>query len=193
MPPYDGRAPAVLDLPTGRLVRLRLPRPEDQPLIDGWSLPCNRSAWNTHDKPPRTIAERLAAGPLVGENGGMLLIVRLADERPVGDIAWKPAYYGRSGDTRSRAWRIGREILAEARGHGLGSEAMSLLVGWLFRNTDANRVDGYTEDGNIAAQRSLAKAGWLREGVLRGALYRAGGYHDVIMYAMIRADWARLT
>jgi RimJ/RimL family protein N-acetyltransferase len=152
-------------------------------------MPESRSKWNAGTRRPRTIAERLERGPLVSGDGGILLIVRLTDERPVGDIVWKPVYYGQKDDTRSRAWRIGRELLPAARGLGYGTEAMRLLVGWLFRTTDANRVDGYTDCGNDASRRSVEKAGWRREGVLRGALYRGGEYRDVAMYAMTRADW----
>ncbi|MEO3814450.1 GNAT family protein [Sphaerisporangium sp. B11E5] len=180
------------DWPVGDLVRLRLPRVEDQPAIDEWSLPRARSRWNAGVKRPRTVAERLESGPLVSADGGILLIVRRADERPVGDIVWKPVYYGQKSDTRSRAWRIGREMVPAARGQGYGTEAMRLLVGWLFANTDANRVDGYTDCGNTASRRSVEKVGWRFEGVLRGAVYRDGEHRDMAMYGLTRADWAAL-
>ncbi|MFC6084161.1 GNAT family N-acetyltransferase [Sphaerisporangium aureirubrum] len=178
------------DWPAGDLVRLRLPRVDDQPVIDEWSMPQARSRWNAGVRRPRTVAQRLESGPLVSGDGGILLIVRLADERPVGDIVWKPVYYGQKDDTRSRAWRVGRELLPAARGQGYGTEAMRLLIGWLFATTDANRVDGYTDCGNEASRRSVAKAGMRHEGILRGALYRDGEYRDLAMYAVTRADWA---
>jgi len=179
----------MIQWPAGERIRLRPPTVDDQPAIDAWRLSRHRSRWNDRGGPPRTIAERLAAGPLIGPEGGMLLIVRLADEVPIGDIAWRPVYYGRTGDVRSRAWRIGREMLAGARGQGLGTEAMRLLVDWLFATTEVNRVDGYTDVENIASQRSVEKAGWRREGVLRGTVYRDGRHRDVIMYGLTRADW----
>jgi RimJ/RimL family protein N-acetyltransferase len=177
------------DWPVGSLVRLRLPTVDDQPAIDRWSLPAHRSSWNTHAKRPRTIAEKLAAGPLVGDDGGTLLIIRLTDDQPVGDIVWRPAYYGPAGDVRSRAWRVGREMLDGTRGQGLGTEALTLLIEWLFTNTDVNRIDGYTDIENVASQRSVAKAGLRQEGILHGAVYRDGIHRDVIMYGLTRADW----
>jgi RimJ/RimL family protein N-acetyltransferase len=179
--------------PRGRLVRLRPPEPADQPVIDTWSAAGNRSGWNTHARAPRTIAERLAEGPLIGEHGGIALIVRLADDQPIGDIAWKPVRYGPRSDLRSRAWRLGRELAPHARGQGYGTEALRLLIGWLFEHTEVNRLDGFTDVHNLPSQRSVEKAGLLREGVLRGAVHRGGQWHDVIMYAITRDDWLAQT
>ena len=36
--------------------------------------------------------------------------------------------------------------------------------------------------------RSLEKAGFIREGALRGAQFRAGGYHDLVGYSILRSD-----
>ena len=40
----------------------------------------------------------------------------------------------------------------------------------------------------MAEQRSLEKAGFRREGVLRSAQGRADGLHDLAVYAVLRAD-----
>ncbi|WP_220447863.1 GNAT family N-acetyltransferase [Nonomuraea diastatica] len=40
----------------------------------------------------------------------------------------------------------------------------------------------------MAEQRALEKAGFTREGVLRGSGFRAGRWHDSVLYSMIRAD-----
>ena len=41
---------------------------------------------------------------------------------------------------------------------------------------------------NVASQRALAKAGFLYEGVARGAQFRAGTHHDLMLYGITRAD-----
>jgi RimJ/RimL family protein N-acetyltransferase len=51
-----------------------------------------------------------------------------------------------------------------------------------------NRVEAATDLDNIAEQRSLEKAGFRREGVLRGSQWRAGAYHDLVYYALLRTD-----
>jgi aminoglycoside 6'-N-acetyltransferase len=34
----------------------------------------------------------------------------------------------------------------------------------------------------------LERAGFLREGIVRGAQYRGGSWHDLVLYARVRAD-----
>ena len=53
------------------------------------------------------------------------------------------------------------------------------------------RVEASTDVDNIAEQRSLDKAGFTREGVIRRAQYRAGGYHDLVGYSFVRDDLER--
>ena len=76
----------------------------------------------------------------------------------------------------------------EARGHGFGTEAQRQLTDWLFANTTVNRVEAQTDVANVAEQRSLAKAGFRREGIARGSQFRAGGYHDLVTYSRLRDD-----
>ncbi|HEX2140962.1 MAG TPA: GNAT family protein, partial [Candidatus Limnocylindria bacterium] len=68
------------------------------------------------------------------------------------------------------------------------AEAQRLLARWLFDNSDLNRVEASTDVENVAEQRSLEKAGFVREGIQRGAQFRAGAYHDLVTYAVIRSD-----
>ncbi len=41
---------------------------------------------------------------------------------------------------------------------------------------------------NLPEQRSLEKAGYVREGIQRGAQFRAGAYHDLVTYSRLRDD-----
>jgi RimJ/RimL family protein N-acetyltransferase len=88
----------------------------------------------------------------------------------------------------SDAWNIGIELIPEARGRGHGTEAQRLLAAWLFANTTLNRVEASTDVENVPEQRSLEKAGYVREGIQRRAQYRAGGYHDLVTYSRLRDD-----
>ena len=59
---------------------------------------------------------------------------------------------------------------------------------WLFANTSLNRVEAQTDLENVPEQRSLEKAGFIREGIARGAQFRAGAHHDLVTYSRLRAD-----
>ncbi len=101
-------------------------------------------------------------------------------------MGWHGIGYG--PNSASRAWNIGIALIPSARGHGYGGEAQRQLADELFRTTDANRVEASTDVENIPEQRSLEKAGYTREGVVRGAQMRAGGYHDLVTFSRLRSD-----
>ncbi len=75
-----------------------------------------------------------------------------------------------------------------ARGQGCGTEAQRQLVHYLFASTLFNRIEAHTEVDNNAEQRALERAGFIREGVIRGTCWRMGKWRDGVLYAAIRAD-----
>lgn len=101
----------------------------------------------------------------------------------IGTMSWHAVPYG---PTRgSRAWSMGIALTPTTRGQGLGTLAQRMLSDYLLQS--AHRVEASTDVDNHAEQRSLEKSGFTREGVLRGAQYRADGlHHDLVMYARTR-------
>lgn len=121
-------------------------------------------------------------GMLTAENG---MLVPTLDDRVLGLVSW---HRSRTGQT-SYCWNMGLVLMPEARGHGYGTEAQRLLVEYLFAHTQLNRIEATTEVDNRAEQRSLEKAGFTREGILRGYAFRDGQWRDNVLYSMVRADW----
>ena len=119
-------------------------------------------------------------------NNGMLWVERLDGGEPLGTVQYRRIAYGPNPE--SMGWDIGIELLTDARNQGYGAEAQRLVADWLFETTPANRVEAQTDIENVAEARSLEKAGFTRDGVLRGAQFRAGGYHDLIVYSRVRSD-----
>lgn len=143
---------------------------------------------------PGHIRRRFEAG-FITMDGGKLAIVR--DTTPgepdeagklgdvfIGDVGWHRVITG----PNSATWNIGIGILAKERGKGYGSRAQRLLVEYLFSHTLFNRIEAGTETANIAEQRALEKAGFTREGVIRGASFRGGAWRDMVSYSIVRAD-----
>jgi RimJ/RimL family protein N-acetyltransferase len=118
-------------------------------------------------------------------NPGIVLVV-LVGGKPVGSVSWHGVSYG--GTLSSAAWNMGIGLLPEARGRGYGTLAQRLLVEHLFDTTELDRVEASTDVDNLAEQRSLEKAGFRREGVLRGAQLRGGTRRDIVHYGIVRAD-----
>jgi RimJ/RimL family protein N-acetyltransferase len=79
-------------------------------------------------------------------------------------------------------------MAAQFRGRGYGTAAQRLLVRYLFAHTQVNRVEATTEITNLAEQRALEKAGFTREGVMRGTTFRQGRWHDQIIYSVLRDE-----
>jgi RimJ/RimL family protein N-acetyltransferase len=115
----------------------------------------------------------------------LLVIAALDDDRLVGMVNW---YW----ECRETDWRrIGIGLYEPAiRGRGVGTEALRLWTSYLFRSTDALRLDLATYSGNPAMCRAAVAAGFVEEARLRQARRWAGGVHDAMIYGAIRAEWA---
>ena len=115
-----------------------------------------------------------------GEHHRAVIVV---DDDIIGTMSWHAVHYGPT--VGSRAWSMGIALAPQWRGQGWGSLAQRLLADHLLPS--AHRVEASTDVDNVAEQRSLEKAGFHREGILRGAQLRADGrHHDLVMYARTR-------
>lgn len=168
----------------GHLARLRPVTPDDAELLELWQSTEYRGEFNDFGMPRRLFRERIQEDGLVNRQGGTLMVERVADSKPIGTVSWREVRYGPNPE--SIAWNIGISLTPEARGHGLGSEAQRILVAHLFATTPVKRIEAGTDVDNLAEQRALEKAGFQKEGVLRQAQYRPGGWHDLVIYACVR-------
>jgi RimJ/RimL family protein N-acetyltransferase len=165
-------------------VRLRQAIPADAGLLERWQGPDYRGEFNEFGLPLRPLAPAIGENRLIDEERGALIVEVVADGRPIGSVSWHAVRYG--PNPQSLVWNIGINLIPEARGHGFGAEAQRILADWLFATTTANRVEAMTDVDNTQEQRSLEKAGFVREGVLRGAQFRAGAWHDIVVYSLLR-------
>ncbi len=78
---------------------------------------------------------------------------------------------------------------AENRGCGYGAEALSLLVGYIFKQMNLNRVGLFVFDFNKRAIKSYEKIGFKLEGILRQELYRNGRYNDVYQMSILKSEY----
>jgi RimJ/RimL family protein N-acetyltransferase len=117
------------------------------------------------------------------------LIVELAgdgDPVPIGDVSWHAVDYG--PPPASRCWNIGINLLPDWRGHGYGTRAQRLLAEHLLATTPVERIEASTDVENVAERRSLERAGFTFEGILRRAQFRAGAWHDMASYSLVRGE-----
>lgn len=163
--------------------RLRAARPDEAALLARWRAE-PASPYEDFAGPPPPGVD-VSARPAPPEGGGELVVTDGADA-PLGTVSWRPVLYGPSPG--SQAFDIGISLRPPARGRGHGSRAQRLLADYLFAATPVHRVQASTDVDNLAEQVALRRAGFVLEGVLRGAQWRAGAYHALQSWARLRTD-----
>lgn len=128
------------------------------------------------------VARRFAEDGYLGADDGRLMIDVSADA--AGLVSYVSGCYAGTG----KYWEIGIVLLPEWRGRGVGWRAQALLCDYLFRHTPAQRIQAATHPENVAEQKSLQKAGFSLEGVVRAAEFRAGQWRDGFLYSRLRDD-----
>lgn len=83
---------------------------------------------------------------------------------------------------------LGYWVARPAWGRGIATEAARAVVAYAFDGLGLHRVEARRWVGNEASGRVLAKVGLRDEGVQRGALWRDGEAHDVIVSGLLRDD-----
>jgi RimJ/RimL family protein N-acetyltransferase len=76
----------------------------------------------------------------------------------------------------------------EHRRKGIASEAVNLLVRYLFETKQVNRIRLVIHPDNLASRRLAEKCGFRHEGTARGAWYNRGSHQDVEIYAILHRD-----
>lgn len=91
-------------------------------------------------------------------------------------------------DWRARTTEVGYWAAPWARGRGVVTRAVSLLVRWALLEQGFERVELRAATGNAASQRVAEKAGFLRERVARNAGLVHAGRVDLVVYSLVPAD-----
>jgi RimJ/RimL family protein N-acetyltransferase len=73
-------------------------------------------------------------------------------------------------------------------GHGYMTEAVQLLVDYLFATKKQHRIQLVIVPENGASRRIAEKCGFVLEGTARGAFYNDGRNQDVVIYSLLRTD-----
>src|SRR5262245_33441525 len=84
---------------------------------------------------------------------------------------------------------VGYWLRPEARGRGAATVAVQLIARWAFDELGVQRLELTTAPENVASQRVAERAGFTREGVLRGLVAtKNDGRRDSVMFSLLPAD-----
>jgi RimJ/RimL family protein N-acetyltransferase len=168
--------------PGSVVTRLRPARDDEAELLASWRADPQTEYEDWGGPPPG-----LPAGDSIPKPHGMgELLITDGHDVPVGTVSWHQVLHG--PNTGSIALDIGIGIRPEHRGHGHGSRAQRMVTEYLFRTFPVHRVQASTDVSNLPEQRALERAGFVREGIIRGAQWRGGAWHDLVSYARLRDD-----
>ena len=128
------------------------------------------------------LRRRFAENGLWERDEGTLLIWNQADEI-VGHIEFfTPVTYW-------DAFELSYQLYGDRHaGHGYTTEAVQLLVDYLFATKKQHRIHLVIVPGNAASVRIAEKCGFVLEGTVRGAFFNDGRNHDVLLYSLLRTD-----
>lgn len=75
------------------------------------------------------------------------------------------------------------------QGQGIMTKACKVLISYLFRTKDLNRMEIMAMPANTGSRAVAQRLGFRHEGTLRQAMYLAGAFHDLELYALLKAEW----
>ncbi|MFG1642268.1 GNAT family N-acetyltransferase [Amycolatopsis sp. NPDC049252] len=164
-------------------VVLRPFREEDLPVLDRFATEpavLGEHQWSGFTD-PRARRRRWAEDGFLGARDTAPAVV--ADDAVAGMASCEAAD---RGGPAGGCFEIGLTLLPEHRGRGTGLAAHRLLVAHLFAVTRAHRLEAFTDGENVAEQKTLERAGFHREGVMRQVTWRNGSWRDEVIYALFR-------
>ncbi len=129
-----------------------------------------------------TFRSRFAEHGYWQREEGMLLI-----ETPDGETAghiefFQPVSYW-------DAFELSYQLYDDAyAGRGYTTEAVQLLVDYLFGAKKQHRIHLVIVPENTASRRIAEKCGFVLEGTVRGAFFNDGRNVDVLLYSLLRSD-----
>jgi ribosomal-protein-alanine N-acetyltransferase len=165
----------------GKNVNLRILEKEDVPLYAEWvNNPDFYGEYDYLDQRARTEIEKRLENPRPEDRK---FVIQKKDGTRVGIIeAEQRSAYG-------DLLEVGFTVVPSERRKGYCSEALMIMVDYLFLSRSVVRLQARTDARNLASQRVLEKAGFKKEGVLRKATFIRGDWRDLFVYGILREEW----
>ena len=172
----------MLELLEGKNVNLRLVEKEDLPLLAEWiDNPAFFGEYNPLTQMSQTDLEKAR------EN--VLKNIELADFLIEKKDGSKIGYIQHFNYPPVKRLEIGFSMIPNERGKGYCTEAVRIMIDYLFLSKDLIRIQAQTETGNLASQKVLEKAGFSKEGNMRKCDFSRGEWRDSYLYSILREEW----
>jgi RimJ/RimL family protein N-acetyltransferase len=88
-----------------------------------------------------------------------------------------------------RQCEIGFTMSPDHQGHGYATEAVRLLLNYLFTQRGKHRIAAFCDPRNTASAALLGRVGMRREGHLRESTWAKGEWTDDLVYGLLVDEW----
>lgn len=105
--------------------------------------------------------------------------------RPIGVVSVEDADWKRP--------ELGYWLVPEVHGEGYGTEAVALVVEFVFRSYDTPAIGAGAFAFNDASQGLLESLGFTEEGRRRKYMFVNGKHRDMVQYGLLREEWHEQT
>ncbi len=167
----------------GEKVRLRAPQRSDIPTFVKWFNDPEATEFLLRS-PPMGMEEEERWFDEHPKREGKVFSIETLDGRLIGNIGIIQI------DWTNRNADIGIIIgEKDCWSKGYGTEAISLLLGYMFDELNLERIGLYCDVENRRAQRCYEKCGFQNEGVFRHHRFRAGKFTDDVAMSILREEW----
>lgn len=168
----------------GKNINLRLIKEEEVPVVNElYSDVLNRGDYYPIGLRPLVMEKkRFEENGFWGDEMGWLLVTDKED-----------GILGIIGYFKTASYLDGYELGAiiykkEDRAKGYMTEAVKILIAYLFEEKKVERLQATLIVGNKGSECVFRKVGLKKEGVLRCGVYHRGSYQDIEMYSIIRSE-----
>ncbi len=167
----------------GKTVNLRIMEKDDLPLFLEWlNKPKVTGEYNPLHQISKSQVEKMLDDP----SDFQPFMIEKKDSNKIGFIVHFHVLHLGTG---TKQLEIGYTLVPSERGKGYGTEAVNLMVDYLFLSRENMRIQAQTDKRNIASQRVLEKARFKKEGTLRRSFFMQGKWVDSFIFSILREEW----
>jgi RimJ/RimL family protein N-acetyltransferase len=108
---------------------------------------------------------------------GRLFLIEKKDRGKIGEVH------------HMKDMEIGYGLIPTERAKGYCTEAVNIMVDYMFLSKNVMRVYAHFNVDNVASQKVLEKAGFSKDGVIRKSEFIRGEWRDRYLYSILREEW----
>ena len=162
----------------GKNVNLRVVQKEDLPVLVQWNNDLEFGGeYEPIEQSSLSEFEKWYSGLRSEEKW---FIIEKKDGSKIGQIVCSP---------KGAHYSVGFRLIPEVRNKGYCTEAVRIILDYLFLSKDIVRIESEANPQNTASLRVLEKTGFIKEGIIRKSVFVRGKWQDGVLCSILREEW----